>query len=77
MQNYGVTLGITLGFNVIFLLAVFLLLGKNSLVLFFRFLLYGLYTITWIPITIQGIWNKNNKEWNHTKHIRNIEICDV
>ncbi|MDR5586570.1 MULTISPECIES: glycosyltransferase family 2 protein [Clostridium] len=76
-KNYGVALGITLGFNVLFLLAVFLLLGKSNLVLFFRFLLYGLYTITWVPITIQGIWNKNNKEWNHTKHIRNIEICDV
>ena len=76
-KNYGVALGITLGFNVLFLLAVFLLLGKSNLVLFFRFLLYGLYNITWLPITIQGIWNKNNKEWNHTKHIRNIEICDV
>ncbi|NFO04413.1 glycosyltransferase [Clostridium botulinum] len=76
-QNYWIALGVTVGFNIIFLLAVFLLLGKKNVILFFRFLLYGLYTLTWIPITIQGIWNKNNKEWNHTKHIRNIEICDV
>lgn len=77
MENYGIALSITIGFNVVFLLIVLLILGKKNLILFFRFLLYGLYTITWVPITIQGILNKNNKEWSHTKHIRNIEICDV
>ena len=59
------------------LLITFICLGKKGLVLFIRFLLYGLYTVTWIPITIQGILNKNNKEWSHTKHVRNVEICDL
>jgi hypothetical protein len=54
-----------------------MLLGKKELILFFRFWLYAFYTLTWIPITIQGILNKNNKEWSHTKHVRKIEICDV
>ncbi|CAI3538160.1 MAG: glycosyltransferase family 2 protein [Clostridium neonatale] len=69
--------GIALFYNLAFLILTWVFLGKKNLILFFRFLLYGLYTLTWIPITIQGILNKNNKEWSHTKHVRKIEICDV
>lgn len=64
-------------YNIAFLLAAALFLGKKKFILFFRFLLYPFYSLTWIPITIEGILRKNNKEWNPTKHIRNIEICDV
>ena len=77
MDSWLSILAITLGYNLIFLIMTGLFLGKKNLILFFRFLLYGIYTVTWIPITIQGIWNKNNKEWSHTKHVRKIEICDV
>lgn len=77
MENWSMIILITLGYNLLFLVMTGLLLGKKNLILFFRFLLYGIYTLTWIPITIQGIWNKNNKEWSHTKHVRKIEICDV
>lgn len=66
-----------LGYNLLFLLLTLALQGKNGLLFFFRYLLYGLYTLTWIPITIQGIMRKNNKEWAHTKHVRSVEICDV
>lgn len=75
-QPYGFTLA-TIIYNIVFFVATFLLLGKKSVILLFRFLLYGLYTLTWIPITIQGILNKNNKEWSHTKHVRSVEICDL
>ncbi len=75
-SNYGFWI-VTLAFNLIMLLVAFIALGKSGTLLFIRFLLYGLYTITWIPITIQGILNKNNKEWSHTKHVRNVEICDL
>ena len=68
---------IGIGYNILFLVLTGMFLGKKDLILFFRFWLYGIYTLTWIPITIQGILNKNNKEWNHTKHVRKIEICDV
>ncbi|MGL5648546.1 MAG: glycosyltransferase family 2 protein [Clostridium sp.] len=64
-------------YNVIFLLGTLLILGKKDFKLFYRFILYGLYTISWIPITIQGILDKNKKEWSHTKHVRNVEICDL
>ncbi|WP_024615187.1 glycosyltransferase family 2 protein [Clostridium sp. Ade.TY] len=68
---------VTALYNLIMLVVTFIALGKSGLILFIRFLLYGFYTLTWIPITIQGILNKNNKEWSHTKHVRNVEICDL
>jgi cellulose synthase/poly-beta-1,6-N-acetylglucosamine synthase-like glycosyltransferase len=77
IENWILAWVISLGYNVIFLILTGVILGKKDLILFFRFWLYGFYTVTWIPITIQGIINKNNKEWNHTKHVRKIEICDV
>ncbi len=40
-------------------------------------LIYPIYIITWIPISIQGIINKNKKEWFHTDHSRNISIKDL
>ncbi|GAB6167746.1 glycosyltransferase family 2 protein [Clostridium carnis] len=76
-HDFSVIVLINIVYNVSFLLATALFLGKNNLILFFRFLLYSLYTLTWIPITIEGILRKNNKEWNPTKHVRSIEICDV
>lgn len=75
-NTYGFIIA-TCAFNLLMLLVTFICLGKDGLILFIRFLLYGLYTLTWIPITIQGILNKNNKEWSHTKHVRNVEICDL
>lgn len=76
-KTYGYTLLLTIGFYGAFLLATLILLGKKNLVFFIRYLLYGIYTLTWIPITVQGIIRKNNKEWNPTKHVRNVEIYDV
>lgn len=57
--------------------AVYKIEGGQSLKLFIRYLLYGFYILTWIPITIQGILNKNNKEWCHTKHTRQISIKEI
>ncbi|KRQ87483.1 Beta-monoglucosyldiacylglycerol synthase [Caloramator mitchellensis] len=51
--------------------------GKTSLKMFLWYLLYGVYTFTWLPITIQGILDKNNKEWIHTKHTRQISINEI
>lgn len=56
---------------------IYIVLGKNSTELFFRYILYGVYTLTWIPITIQGIMNKNDKEWSHTKHTRQIGMEEM
>jgi cellulose synthase/poly-beta-1,6-N-acetylglucosamine synthase-like glycosyltransferase len=62
---------------VLFVLTVFLINGKLSSKIFVWYLLYGLYTLTWIPITIQGILHKNKKVWHHTKHVRQIGISEV
>ena len=66
-----------IGFYLAFFIAVLIFLGRKGLMFFIRYLLYSIYTLTWIPITIQGILRKNNQEWNPTKHVRNVEIYDV
>lgn len=75
--NYFLLIAINLAYHLLFVVAVSLILGKKKGIIFLRFILYSIYTITWIPITLEGILRKNNKEWNPTKHVRNIEICDV
>lgn len=61
----------------LFVLSLLSIKNKTPLKIFVWYLLYGLYTLTWIPITIQGILGKNNKEWNHTKHTRVISIQEL
>lgn len=41
------------------------------------FLVYPVYCLTWVPITIQGFLSKNNKDWNHTEHTREISINEL
>lgn len=66
------------GFFVLaFILVTLLISGKQSSKVFVWYLLYGVYTLTWIPITIQGILHKNEKEWSHTKHVRQIGIQEL
>lgn len=38
------------------------------------FMLYPLYNLTWIPIAIQGLLQRKNKDWVHTQHVKNISI---
>jgi len=41
------------------------------------FILYPFYCLTWVPITIEGFLSKDNKEWDHTVHTREITINDL
>ncbi len=50
---------------------------KFSLKVLFGFAIYPFYCLTWVPITIQGIVEKDNKEWSHTAHTRQLSISDV
>lgn len=50
---------------------------KFNLKVLIGFLIYPFYCITWIPITIQGFLSKNNKDWCHTHHSREISISDL
>lgn len=51
--------------------------GKQCFKIFLWYLLYSVYILTWIPISIQGIINMNNKEWIHTLHTRQISIKEI
>lgn len=50
---------------------------KLNFRVFLYYLIFPIYSATWIPISIQGILNKNNKEWSHTRHTRSINIRDL
>jgi cellulose synthase/poly-beta-1,6-N-acetylglucosamine synthase-like glycosyltransferase len=67
--------------NVLYFLAfaavLFIVGRKSSLKTFIRYLLFGVYTLTWIPIGIQGIMDRNKKEWSHTQHTRQISINEM
>lgn len=59
-------------------LPVLLTLDKKlDLRILFWYLFYSIYTLTWVPITVQGVIDKNNKEWSHTIHTRQISIDDI
>ncbi|MEG2338279.1 MAG: glycosyltransferase family 2 protein [Clostridium sp.] len=51
--------------------------NKTTGKVFIRYLLYSIYVLTWFPITIQAILDKDNKEWSHTKHTRGISINEL
>lgn len=76
-QDFMIISLVHITYTIAFLLITYLILGKHNFLMFFRYLLYGIYTLTWIPITIQGIMDKDNKEWSHTKHVRQISIQEV
>lgn len=41
------------------------------------YIAYTFYTITWVPIAIIGVMNKDKKEWFHTQHTRKISINEI
>ncbi|GIM27905.1 glycosyl transferase family 2 [Clostridium polyendosporum] len=50
---------------------------KFNFKVFLYYLIYPVFSLTWLPISIQGILNKNNKEWSHTIHTRSINIREL
>ena len=47
---------------------------KRTLPMYF---VYMFYSLTWVPIAVVGVANKNNKEWFHTQHTRKISIKEL
>lgn len=45
--------------------------------LIWSYLIFGIYTLTWIPITIIGWLNKHKTEWSHTEHSRSMSIEEM
>ncbi len=50
---------------------------KFNIKVLFGFLIYPFYCLTWVPITIQGFLSKDNKNWDHTAHTREISINEL
>jgi cellulose synthase/poly-beta-1,6-N-acetylglucosamine synthase-like glycosyltransferase len=50
---------------------------KANLKVLLGFLIYPFYCLTWVPITIQGFLSKNDKNWSHTVHTREISISEL
>ncbi len=50
---------------------------KFNLKVLLGFAIYPLYCLTWAPIAFQGFLEKDNKEWNHTAHTRQLSISDL
>lgn len=74
-----ITIGILLLTILQFIYIPFIMVLDKKLTfkIFLYYIVYPVYTLTWIPISIQGILNKNNKEWSHTRHTRSIEISEL
>lgn len=56
---------------------ILILEKKLNLKIFCYYIIYPFYSITWFPISIQGIIDKNKKEWSHTVHTRSVKINDL
>lgn len=41
------------------------------------YIIMPIYIVTWLPICIQAIMDKDNKEWDHTIHSRSVDISDL
>ncbi|NLM09445.1 MAG: glycosyltransferase family 2 protein [Clostridiaceae bacterium] len=41
------------------------------------FLVYPVYCLTWLPVTITGIKDSSKKDWEHTTHTRDIPIEEI
>jgi len=70
---FGLLFFAMLYFNVIFLFAE----GKLSKKIMAYLFIFPIYGLTWIPIVIQGFFNRNKTEWVHTLHTRDIDINDI
>ncbi len=56
---------------------ILILEKKFDLKIFWYYVIYPIYAITWLPISIQGIIHRNDKEWSHTRHTRNVDITEL
>ncbi len=57
---------------------IFIILeGKLSLKVAGYFVLFPIFSLTWLPIIIQGYIDKDKKEWVHTLHTRALDISEM
>jgi len=51
--------------------------GKLTPKVFAYFILFPVYSLTWVPIIIQGFFGRHNREWVHTVHTRAMDIGEI
>lgn len=51
--------------------------GKLNAKIAAYFIIFPLYSLTWIPIIIQGFFHRHKREWVHTVHTRALDIGDI
>lgn len=51
--------------------------GKLTPKVFAYFILFPLYSLTWVPIIIQGFIGRHKREWVHTVHTRAMDIGEI
>lgn len=86
MSSYIYSMSFSMGVVIIIIAAVlqyiytpFILIleKKLNLKIFWYYILYPIYSLTWLPISLQGIIHKNDKEWSHTLHTRSVNIDEL
>ena len=77
LQSKGVLTFIVSLFFTYFMIIFVLAEGKLSRKVLEHFILFPCYGITWIPIIIQGFFDRKKTVWSHTKHTRAIDIKDI
>lgn len=45
--------------------------------MFYRYIQYGIYNLTWVPIAVWGVIKKGDRTWSHTIHNRTISIKEL
>ncbi|WP_251860373.1 glycosyltransferase family 2 protein [Clostridium sp. Marseille-Q2269] len=64
-------------FQILYTPLILILEKKFTFKVLLYYIVYPIYAITWFPISIQGILDKNNKEWSHTIHTRSMNIDEL
>lgn len=73
----NITLKILGTLQFIYTPAILLIDRKINFKIAFWFLIYPVYAMTWVPVTIAGIIDRNKKHWEKTVHTRNISINEM
>lgn len=58
-------------------LVIFMDKKLNFKILICYVIFYPIYLLTWAPIALIGIINKNDKKWSHTAHTRSVDISEL
>lgn len=72
-----ITIALLAIFQFIYTPFILVLEKKLNKKIFWYYILYPIYAITWFPISVQGIIDRNKKEWSHTAHTRSVKINDL